>query len=61
MRMITLTVLVTKADGTKQPFTREKIVRTCLRMGATRVVAELIADEIENRVYVSIATKKSSR
>jgi len=58
MRMITLTVLVTKADGTKQPFNREKIVRTCLRMGATRVVAELIADEIENRVYVSIATKK---
>jgi hypothetical protein len=53
-----LTVFVTKADGTKQPFSREKIVRTCLRMGATRAAAESIADEIETRIYDGIETKK---
>ncbi len=56
--MITLTVFVTKFDGTKQPFNKEKIVRTCLRMGATRAVAESIAKEIENRLYNDIETKK---
>jgi hypothetical protein len=56
--MIPLTVFVTKADGTKQPFSREKVVRTCLRMGATRAVAESIADEIEARLYDGMETKK---
>jgi hypothetical protein len=53
-----LTVYVTKFDGTKQPFDKNKIVRTCLRMGATRAVAESIAEEIENRIYDGIETKK---
>jgi transcriptional regulator NrdR family protein len=53
-----LTVYVTKFDGSKQPFDKNKIVRTCLRMGAKRDVAESIAEEIENRVYDGIETKK---
>jgi len=53
-----LTVFVTKADGTRQPFSKWKVVRTCLRMGATRAVAELIAEEIETRIYDGIETKK---
>jgi hypothetical protein len=53
-----LTVYVTKFDGTQQPFDKNKIVRTCLRMGATRDVAESIAEEIETRIYDSIETKK---
>jgi len=53
-----LTVYVTKFDGTRQPFDKNKIVRTCMRMGATRAAAESIADEIENRVYDGIETKK---
>jgi hypothetical protein len=52
-----LTVYVTKFDGTRQPFDKTKIVRTCLRMGATRDVAESIAEEIENRIYDDIETK----
>jgi hypothetical protein len=56
--MITLTVQVTKADGTKQAFSKEKIIRTCMRMGATRAVAESIADGIEARIYEGITTKK---
>ena len=53
-----LTVFVTKADGTRQPFDKPKIMRTCLRMGATLPVAELIAEEIETRIYDGIETKK---
>ena len=53
-----MTVSVTKFDGTRQPFDKNKIVRTCLRMGATRTVAESIAEEIETRIYDSIETKK---
>jgi len=53
-----LPVFVTKADGTRQPFDKTKIMRTCLRMGATLAVAELIADDIENRLYDGIETKK---
>ena len=58
MWMITLTIFVTKADGTKQPFSKWKVVRTCLRMGATRAVAESIAEGIETRIYAGIETKK---
>ena len=53
-----MTVYVTKFDGTRQPFDKNKVVRTCLRMGATGAVAESIAEEIENRVYDGIETKK---
>lgn len=53
-----MTVLVTKVDGTKQVFDREKVVRTCLRMGATREIAEKIAENIEMTVYDGIETKK---
>ena len=53
-----MTIFVTKADGTTQPFSKWKIVRTCLRMAATRAVAESIAEEIETRIYNDIETKK---
>jgi len=53
-----LTVYVTKFDGTRQPFDKNKIVRTCLRMGATKAAAESIAEDIETRVYDGIETKK---
>jgi hypothetical protein len=50
--------LVTKADGTKEAFSKWKVKRTCLRIGATEAVAESIAEEIETRVYDGIETKK---
>jgi len=51
-------VYVTKADGTRQLFDREKVVRTCLRMGATRKTAEEIVDKVEKRLYDGIPTRK---
>lgn len=49
---------VTKADGSRQLFDRGKVVRTCLRMGTSREIAETIADRIERRVYDGIETRK---
>ncbi len=51
-------VSVTKADGAKQLFDKEKVVRTCLRMGATRKVAEVVAERIEANVYEGIETSR---
>ncbi len=53
-----MTVYVTKFDGKRQPFDKNKIVKTCLRMGATRAVAESIAEEIETRITDDIKTSK---
>nr|MDO8133508.1 restriction endonuclease [Candidatus Njordarchaeum guaymaensis] len=49
---------VTKADGSKQLFEKEKIIRTCLRMGASREEAEAVAEKIERRAYYGIKSKQ---
>jgi hypothetical protein len=53
-----LPILVTKANGFKQLFDREKVVKTCLRMGANRRIANEVADEVEARVYDGMPTNK---
>jgi Holliday junction resolvase-like predicted endonuclease len=51
-------VSVTKFDGTKQIFDRNKVVNTCMRMRATREQAEKVASNIEKQIYDGIQTKK---
>jgi hypothetical protein len=51
-------ICVTKADGTKQPFQRYKIVNTCLRMHVSKKDAEAIADKVEKRLYDGIPTRR---
>ena len=53
-----LSSYVTKADGTTQLFEKEKVVNTCLRMGATKNVAELVASKVESKIYDGIDTRK---
>jgi len=53
-----LAIFVTKADGSKQSFDREKIVKTCLRMGANSDVGFEIAHQVERRLYEGITTHK---
>jgi len=53
-----LRVYVTKADGTRQLFDREKVVRTCLRMGASRKIADDVAERVEKSLYDGIPTSK---
>jgi hypothetical protein len=49
---------VIKADGTKQLFEKDKIVRTCVRMGASQEVAEAVAKKIEWRAHEGIKSKQ---
>jgi len=51
-------MFVTKFDGRKQEFRKGKIVRTCLRMRATRRQAYAIAEKIESKSYDGIRTKE---
>ncbi|MEM7821276.1 MAG: restriction endonuclease [Candidatus Aenigmatarchaeota archaeon] len=51
-------MFVTKFDGRKEIFQKEKIIRTCLRMRATREQAEYVAEKIETKAYDGIPTKK---
>ncbi len=53
-----MTVYVTKADGTREEFGKWKVVRTCLRMGASQETAQAIADEIETKLYDGISTRR---
>jgi len=53
-----LSVFVTKADGTRQLFDGEKVVRTCLRMGASRKIADEVVERVEKRLYDGIPTSK---
>jgi hypothetical protein len=50
-------VFVIKANGSRQLFSKEKVIKTCLRMGATRNVAYEIAEKIEKRLYDGIPSK----
>jgi hypothetical protein len=53
-----MAVSVTKADGTRQVFMREKVIWTCLRLGASRDIAEDIVRKVEEKIYDGIETKK---
>ena len=47
-----------KADGSKQLFDKGKVVRTCLRMGASPELAMEVADKVEDRVCEGMPTSK---
>lgn len=51
-------VNVKKADGTLQPFDRKKVLRTCERMRLSKKEAEEVVDEIEQKIFEGIPTKK---
>ena len=53
-----MTAMVKKADGSLQLFDREKVIRTCLRMGASIQDANRIAEQVEKRLYDGISTAK---
>ena len=49
---------MTKADGSKQLFDKAKVVRTCLRLGASRQLAFDVAQKVEIRVYEGEPTSR---
>jgi hypothetical protein len=56
-----LGVFVTKADGSKHLFDGEKVVATCLSLGASRKIADGVAEKVENRLYDGIPTSEILR
>ena len=52
---------VTKFDGRKELFQKNKIIRTCLRAGVPKHIAKKISDEIEKQIYDGITTKEIYR
>jgi len=51
-------VNVLKYDGSRQPFDKNKIYNTCIRMRATPQEASSVADKVAAKVYEGIPTKK---
>ena len=51
-------IFVTKFDGRKQLFDRNKVINTCLRLHATKEQAEAVVSKIEKKIYNGIPTKK---
>ncbi|MFX1520704.1 MAG: restriction endonuclease [Promethearchaeota archaeon] len=49
---------VIKADGSEQAFQKEKVIKTCLRVGVTAAEANQIANKVEERCYDGIPTKE---
>ena len=52
---------VTKASGKKEKFDSNKILRTCLRAGATQDLAINIIRKVESKIYNGISTKRILR
>jgi hypothetical protein len=51
-------VYLTKADGSRQLFDRDKVAKTCMRMGASPQVAYFVAQKVEQRLYDGIPSRE---
>ncbi len=51
-------IYVIKFDGSRQPFEKTKVVRTCVNLGLSQSEAKQIADKVESELYDGISTKK---
>ncbi len=51
-------VNVRKADGTLQPFNREKVLKTCRRLRLSDTEANEVVAEIEQKIFEGITTKR---
>lgn len=51
-------MFVRKASGEKEQFKPEKILKTCIRAGASEKIAKKIVKEVEKRAFEGMKTKK---
>jgi 2-phosphoglycerate kinase len=49
---------VTKKTGVFEPFQREKLVKSCMNVGASLEVAEKVADEVAKNIQNNISTSE---
>ena len=53
-----MSILITKSDGTAEPFDPSKLVRSLSHAGATASVAKTIAHDIERELWSGISTQE---
>lgn len=51
-------VTVVKADGASEPFNREKVFKTCLKLCGSVELAEKVSKRVEEQVYDGISTRE---
>jgi len=51
-------IQVIKKSGALEPFQREKIIKSCVNAGATKEVAERVADEVAKNIHDNITTSE---
>ncbi|MBS7618258.1 hypothetical protein KEJ25_06625 [Candidatus Bathyarchaeota archaeon] len=44
-------VMVVKADGVSEPFNRDKVLKTCLKLCGSAELAEKVSKRVEEQVY----------
>lgn len=54
-------IVITKASGVQESFSSEKLKRSLVNAGASEELSELIADEVQPKLYPGISTKKIYR
>jgi len=54
-------MFVTKVDGSKQQYSRNKLLRTCMRSGLPRKEALIVVKRIESKLYDGIPTRNILR
>ena len=52
-----MTITITKATGEKEPFEKNKLLRSLTRAGASDILAEKIASEISNGLRIGMSTR----
>ena len=51
-------IFVIKSDGTRVPFNHRKVKRTCIRAGASRELANIVANKVSGQIYGNIHTRE---
>jgi hypothetical protein len=51
-------IFVIKSDGTRVPFNYRKVKRTCIRAGASRELANIVANKVSGQIYGNIHTRE---
>lgn len=51
-------IIITKASGSQEPFSSEKLRRSLTKSGANEITIDAIISEIESKIYDGMTTKK---
>jgi transcriptional regulator NrdR family protein len=53
-----MVLYISKKGGEREPFQPEKIVKSCMNAGASKKLAEKVAEEVSTIAYVEMPTEE---